>query len=121
MKNILVGNDSKSLRQLVVFSLSSNGYRTLGAKDGIEGLYLAKRQAFDLVVTDVNMPNMDGIDLVKELRKLDNYQTTPLLILTTESDSSSKAREKKAGVTAWLEKPFNPLQLISTIEDILGN
>ncbi len=119
MTKILVVDDSNSIRDMVNFTLKSAGYQTDDAKDGLEGLNKAKASAFDLVITDVNMPNMDGITLCQELRKLPNFRFTPILMLTTESSGDMKMRGKAAGATGWLVKPFNPDKLLATIKRVV--
>ena len=89
------------------------------AVDGVEALDLAKQSTVDLVLTDVNMPRMDGITLVRELRGLSSYKFTPMLVLTTESGQDTKQRGKQAGATGWIVKPFSPEQLLSTIARVL--
>ena len=81
---------------------------------------IAKQEKFDLVLTDVNMPNMNGIELVQQLRQLDDFKFTPMLMLTTESAGDMKMQGKQAGATGWIVKPFNPEQLLSTIKRVLG-
>lgn len=120
MANILAVDDSASLRQMVVFTLKSAGHQVSEAQDGIEGLEVAKRQSFDLVITDVNMPRMDGISMIRELRKLPAYRGTPLLMLTTESGADKKMQGKQAGATGWVVKPFNPDKLLTVIQRVLG-
>ena len=90
------------------------------AVDGREALQIAERQKFDLVITDVNMPNMDGITLVRELRNLASYKFVPMLVLTTEATAERKQQGKAAGATGWLVKPFNPERLLATIAKVLG-
>ena len=116
---ILAVDDSASMRQMVRFTLESAGYRVVQAVDGIEALDFAKNSAVDLVLTDVNMPRMDGITLVRELRGLNTYKFTPMLVLTTESGQDTKQRGKQAGATGWIVKPFSPEQLLSTIARVL--
>jgi two-component system chemotaxis response regulator CheY len=109
------------MRQMVGVTLKSAGYEVLEACDGQEALNLAKSQAaVDLVITDVNMPNMDGITLVRELRGLESYKFVPLLVLTTEATTERKQAGKAAGATGWLVKPFNPERLLATINKVLG-
>jgi two-component system chemotaxis response regulator CheY len=105
---------------MVAFTLKSAGHEVVEAGDGVEALSAAKRGRFDVVVSDVNMPNMDGITLVRELRKLPDFKFTPILMLTTESGTDRKMDGKKAGATGWLVKPFNPDQLLKTINKVLG-
>jgi two-component system chemotaxis response regulator CheY len=107
------------MRQMVRYTLEGAGYEVIQAADGVEALDLAKGRGVDLVLTDVNMPRMDGITLVKELRGLDNYKFTPMLVLTTESGPETKQRGKQAGATGWIVKPFNPDQLLATIARVL--
>lgn len=120
MASILAVDDSSSMRQMVSFTLKSAGYDVTDAEDGQVALNIAKTKSFDLVITDVNMPNMDGISLIAELRKLPNFKFTPLLMLTTESSSDKKQAGKNAGATGWIVKPFNPDQLLAVIKRALG-
>ena len=120
MTSILAVDDSASMRQMVSFTLKGAGFDVREATDGVEALEIAKTESFDLVLTDVNMPNMSGIELVKNLRQLDNYKFTPMLMLTTESAGDMKMQGKQAGATGWIVKPFNPDQLLSTIKRVLG-
>ncbi len=120
MANILAVDDSASMRQMVAFTLKGAGYDVTEAADGDEALQLAKKTQYNLVLTDINMPNMNGIELTRELRALPNYKFTPILTLTTESTSDKKQEGKMAGATGWIVKPFNPDQLISTVKKVLG-
>ena len=119
MPRILAVDDSPSMRQMVSATLTSAGYEVDQAEDGVQALQLAGKHRFDLVITDVNMPNMDGITLVRELRGKPNYKFVPLLILTTEATSERKMAGKSAGATGWLVKPFNPDRLLATIQKVL--
>lgn len=118
-KSILAVDDSASMRQMVRYTLEGAGYQVIQAADGVEALDLAKTRGVDLVLTDVNMPRMDGITLVKELRGLDTYKFTPMLVLTTEAGPETKMRGKQAGATGWIVKPFQPDQLLATIARVL--
>ncbi len=120
MASILAVDDSASMRQMVSFTLKGAGYDVTEAADGVEALNIAKANKFNLVLTDVNMPNMDGITLTKELRALPDYKFIPILTLTTESSSDKKMAGKSAGATGWIVKPFNPDQLLATIKKVLG-
>ena len=120
MASILTVDDSTSMRQMVSFTRKGAGYEVVETVDGVEALEVAKTRSFDLVVTDVNMPNMDGITLIKELRNLPDYKFTPLLMLTTESAAEKKQQGKAAGATGWIVKPFDPEQLLGTIKKVLG-
>ncbi|HVF16201.1 MAG TPA: response regulator [Steroidobacteraceae bacterium] len=116
---ILAVDDSASMRQMVRFTLEGAGYKVVQAADGVEALTIAKSNNADLVLTDVNMPRMDGLSLVRELRALDHYKFVPMLVLTTESGNDTKQRGKEAGATGWIVKPFNPEQLLATIARVL--
>jgi two-component system chemotaxis response regulator CheY len=116
---ILAVDDSASMRQMVRFTLQGAGYEVVQAADGVEALEYAKSNPAHLVITDVNMPRMDGITLVKELRELPHYKGIPMLVLTTESSQDVKARGKQAGATGWIVKPFNPEQLLATVSRVL--
>ncbi len=120
MASILAVDDSTSMRQMVLFTLKGAGYEVVEASDGVEALDIAKTRGFDMVITDVNMPNMDGITLIGELRGLPSFKFTPLLMLTTESSPEKKQQGKAAGATGWIVKPFNPEQLLSTVKKVLG-
>lgn len=120
MASILAVDDSASMRQMVTFTLKNAGHDVTEAEDGVQALGIAKGKSFDLVITDVNMPNMDGITLIKELRALPAFKFTPMLMLTTESSGDKKAEGKAAGATGWIVKPFNPDQLIATVTKVLG-
>lgn len=119
MARILAVDDSASMRQMVSFTLKGAGHEVLEASDGVEALALAQKGAVDLVISDVNMPNMDGITLIGELRKLPSYKFVPILMLTTESSADKKGQGKAAGATGWIVKPFNPDQLLATIKRVL--
>jgi two-component system, chemotaxis family, chemotaxis protein CheY len=120
-KSILVVDDSPSMRQLLGVTLRSAGYQVIEASDGQEALDYARKNPVDLVLTDVNMPHMDGITLIAQLRTLNHYYLTPLLLLTTETSPERKVDGKQAGATGWITKPFSPQQLISTLERVLGS
>jgi len=120
-KTILIADDSAAIRQMVTFILKSAGYAVIEATDGEEALAQARTKAIDLVLTDQNMPNMDGLTLVKTLRGLPKYATTPILVLTTESADEKKKQGKDAGANGWLVKPFNPDTLLNIINKFLGS
>lgn len=117
---ILAVDDSASMRQMVAFTLKQAGFDVTEAVDGAHALEIAKSQSFNLVLCDVNMPNLDGIGLVRALRALPPYKFIPMLMLTTESAPEKKQEGKAAGATGWLVKPFNPEQLISTVRHVIG-
>ena len=118
-QTILAVDDSASMRQMVRYTLEGAGYKVVQAADGVEALEFAKTSTADLVLTDVNMPRMDGLTLLRELRSLARYKFTPMLVLTTESGQDTKQRGKQAGATGWIVKPFNPEQLLATIAKVL--
>ena len=120
MATILTVDDSASMRQMITFTLKSGGHEVVEACDGQEGLEKAKSKKFNLVISDVNMPVMDGISMIKELRAQDDYKFVPILMLTTEGAGDKKQEGKAAGATGWIVKPFNPSQLLSTINKVLG-
>src|ERR1700761_2664766 len=121
MPRILALDYSPSMRQMVGVTLKSAGYEVLEACDGQEALNMAKEQAaVDLVITDVNMPNMDGITLVRELRLLPHFRGVPLLVLTTEATEKKKQEGKAAGATGWIVKPFDPQRLLSAVARVDG-
>jgi two-component system chemotaxis response regulator CheY len=120
MKNILIVDDSRSLRNMVAFSLISGGYQVVEAQDGVEGLKMAQQESFDVVLTDQNMPNMDGLTLIAQLRTLPAYNKTPILMLTTESSDEMKSKGRLAGATGWLVKPFDPQKLLDVIKKVVG-
>jgi two-component system chemotaxis response regulator CheY len=118
-KKILAVDDSASMRQMVLFILQGAGYEVIQACDGVEALDWARQSDADLVLTDVHMPRMDGIALVRELRGLPSYKLVPMLILTTESSQDKKLDGKRAGATGWIVKPFNPPQLLATVARVI--
>ena len=120
MKKILAVDDSRSLSNMVAFSLRSTGYQVTEAEDGVEGLALAKQEQFDLVLTDQNMPNMDGLTLIGQLRTLPSYAKTPILKLTTESSDEMKSKGRAAGANGWLIKPFDPQRLLDVVKKVIG-
>jgi two-component system chemotaxis response regulator CheY len=105
---------------MVSFTLKGAGHQVVEAQDGQDALNKAKTQQFDLIITDVNMPVMDGITFIRNLRGEANYKFTPMLMLTTESSTDKKAEGKAAGATGWIVKPFNPDQLLNTVKKVLG-
>ncbi len=116
MARILAVDDSSAMRQMVSVTLRSAGHEVVAACDGREALNIVRKQPpLDLVITDINMPNMDGITLVRELRLLAPYRGVPLLVLTTEASAEKKQEGKAAGATGWIVKPFNPERLLATV------
>jgi len=119
-KKILVVDDSASMRGMVSFTLKGAGFEVKEAEDGVAGADAAAAEPFDVVLADVNMPRMDGISMVREIRKLPGYSGVPILVLTTESHQEKKQEGKAAGATGWLVKPFDPEQLLATVRRVLG-
>lgn len=119
MHSILAVDDSASMRQMVTFTLKSAGYHVVEAVDGQDALEKSVQQDFDLVLTDQNMPRMDGINLTKNLRNHPKFKATPILILTTESSDQMKQMGRNAGATGWMVKPFDPAKLIEVIRKVI--
>jgi len=118
-KTILVIDDSDSMRQVIHISLKKFGYDVIEAVDGKDGLSKLAGQKINLIICDVNMPNMDGITFVREMKKLAAHKFTPVIMLTTESQESQKQEGKKAGARAWIVKPFKPEILQSAVEKLV--
>jgi two-component system chemotaxis response regulator CheY len=119
-KTVLAVDDSASIRQMVSFTLKSAGYDVVEAVDGMDGLEKAKAKGVNLVLTDQNMPRMDGLTLIKSLRAMPQYAATPILMLTTESSDAMKSQGRAAGATGWLVKPFDPQKLIEVVRKVIG-
>jgi two-component system, chemotaxis family, chemotaxis protein CheY len=120
MARILVVDDSITMRQMVGFTLEKAGHDCYAAEDGVAALKACDSEDFDLIITDVNMPHMNGLDLVKELRKRPGTKAKPILVLTTEADAAKKASGRLAGATGWIVKPFNPQALIDVLPRVLA-
>ena len=118
-KTILVVDDSASLRQVVGIALKGAGYEVVEAVDGKDALTKLDGRKVHLIISDVNMPNMDGISLVKEIKKLPAYKFTPIVMLTTESADTKKSEGQAAGAKAWMLKPFNPPQLLAVVQKLV--
>ena len=117
---ILAVDDSATIRQMVSFTLKSAGYHVVEANDGQDGLEKARAHRVNLVLTDQNMPRMDGLTLIRSLRGMPDYSNVPILVLTTESSQEMKANGRAAGATGWLVKPFEPRRLIEVIKKVIG-
>lgn len=118
--NILTVDDSASIRMTTKIALSNAGYQVTEAVDGLDGLNKAKSADFDLIVTDLNMPNMNGLAMIEALRQSPAHTGIPIIFLTTESDADMKSRAKAAGATGWITKPFDPEQLVKIARKVLG-
>ncbi len=119
MTAILAVDDSPSMRDMVRITLSGAGFEVTAACDGREALEKAREKSFDLVLLDVNMPHVDGIQVIRGLRADASYRHVPILMLTTESSADRKREGKEAGATGWIVKPFDPTQLVATIHRVL--
>ena len=116
--NIVTIDDSRTMRDMLKLVLTDAGHRVAQAVDGLDGLDLLERETPDVIITDINMPRMDGFGFIVEARKIDRIRSVPILVLTTESDAEKKARAKKAGATGWIVKPFEPRKLIDIIHRV---
>ncbi|RPH46732.1 MAG: response regulator [Burkholderiales bacterium] len=119
MRSILAVDDSASMRQMVSFTLRSSGYDVIEAVDGQDALDKLGDKQVDLVLTDQNMPRMDGLTLIKQLRVQERFKRTPILVLTTESSDEMKQAGRAAGATGWMVKPFDPARLLEVIGKVL--
>lgn len=118
-KNILIVDDAASIRQVTGIALKGAGYDVIEAVDGRDALGKLNGDKINLIITDVNMPNMDGISFIKEVKKLPNYKFTPIIVLTTESQDEKKREGQAAGAKAWVVKPFRPEQLLSAVSKLV--
>ena len=117
---ILAVDDSPSMREMLAAVLRDSGYQVVEAEDGVKALEVAKSRPVDVVLTDQNMPNMDGLSLVKNLRSLPAYKDTPIMMLTTESSAEMKQKGRDAGATGWMVKPFDPDKLVRMLKALIG-
>uniref|UniRef100_Q07SE0 Response regulator receiver protein n=1 Tax=Rhodopseudomonas palustris (strain BisA53) TaxID=316055 RepID=Q07SE0_RHOP5 len=117
-KRVLAVDDSKTMRDMVTFTLKKAGFEVAEAEDGQRALAVLNTAKFDLIITDLNMPNMDGITLIKQVRAASSHRAVPILILTTETDGAKKADGKAAGATGWLVKPFSPEKLVELVQRV---
>jgi len=117
-KIALTVDDSKTIREMVSFTLKNAGYQILEAEDGVKAVDIIKANNVDVVITDLNMPNMNGIDLIKAIRANPKYSAVPILMLTTEGDANKKVEGKNAGATGWIVKPFQPEKLVEVIKRV---
>jgi two-component system chemotaxis response regulator CheY len=117
-KKVLTVDDSKTMREMVSFTLRGAGYEVMEAEDGVDALKVLGNGSVDLVITDINMPNMDGVTLTRQLRAKPNFKSTPILILTTEGGEEKKAAGRAAGATGWIVKPFAPDKLLQVVNKV---
>jgi len=120
MAKILSVDDSKVIRDLVEAVLIDNGHDVTTANDGVEGLAEVRNQQFDLILSDINMPNMTGISMISKVRRLPGYEHIPIIMLTTESSDFKKSKAKNMGATGWLQKPFDPERLMKAVNKLVG-
>lgn len=118
-KKIMTVDDSSSVRQMVGFTLKEAGYDVVEASDGKDALQQLSSPV-DMIITDLNMPNMDGLELIRQVRTMSSYKFTPIIMLTTESQAEKKQTGKQAGATGWIVKPFKPEQLLGVVKKVLG-
>ncbi len=119
-KKVLTVDDSKTMRDMVSFTLKSVGFEVIEAEDGKDALAKLGDGKVDVVITDLNMPNMDGFELIRNLRARSTHKFTPILMLTTEGDDTKKQEGKNAGATGWIVKPFNPEKLVQVVNKVCG-
>jgi two-component system, chemotaxis family, chemotaxis protein CheY len=117
-RTALVVDDSFTMRNMVSLSLKEENFDVTVAEDGVDALKQAKGKKFDVIITDINMPNMNGLELIEKLRAIDNFKFTPILVLTTEGGDDKKKEGKRLGATGWIVKPFNPQTLITVINKV---
>lgn len=119
-RTILTVDDSRTMRDMLKMALVEAGYDVVQAVDGLDGLEVLKGTVPDVIVTDINMPKLDGFGFIEAVRALQKFRGVPILVLTTESDQEKKARARSAGATGWIVKPFNPEKLVSAIRRVLA-
>ena len=117
-KTVLTVDDSRTMRDMLMLALKDAGYRVVQAEDGVHGLEVLQAESPDIVITDINMPRMDGFGFIEGVRKTDQYRATPILVLSTEGDQEKKNRAKAAGATGWIVKPFNAEKLVDAVRRV---
>ena len=120
-KTIITVDDASTIRKMVSFTLQPTGHRVLEAADGTQAMDLLRKEAVDLILSDINMPNMNGSELTRQVRTLPQHSTTPIILLTTESEPQKKAEGKAAGASGWIVKPFKQDQLLALVNKVLPN
>ena len=119
-KSILIVDDSETVRQVLQLALGNAGYRVIEAEDGYDALGKLSGARVDMLITDLNMPNMDGLELIKKVREGGQHRFTPIVMLTTESSGEKKKAGREAGASGWIVKPFKPEQLLKVVKMVLG-
>lgn len=117
-KTVLTVDDSRTMRDMLMLALSDAGYRVVQAEDGVHGLDVLRSATPDVIITDINMPRMDGFGFIEGVRGDDHHRAVPILVLTTESDATKKDRARRAGATGWIVKPFDPVKLVEAIRRV---
>ena len=117
-KTVLTVDDSRTMRDMLMLALKDAGYRVVQAEDGVHGLEVLQAETPDIVITDINMPRMDGFGFIEGMRANPDHKATPVLVLTTESDAAKKQRAREAGATGWIVKPFDPVRLVDAVRRV---
>ena len=117
-KTVLTVDDSRTMRDMLMLALKDAGYRVVQAEDGVHGLEVLQAESPDIVITDINMPRMDGFGFIEGMRADPHHKATPVLVLTTESDAAKKQRARDAGATGWIVKPFDPAKLVDAVRRV---
>ncbi|WP_296175833.1 response regulator, partial [uncultured Brevundimonas sp.] len=117
-KTVLTVDDSRTMRDMLMLALKDAGYRVVQAEDGVHGLEVLQAERPDIVITDINMPRMDGFGFIEGMRADPHHKATPVLVLTTESDAAKKQRAREAGATGWIVKPFDPAKLVDAVRRV---
>ncbi|WP_159725980.1 response regulator [Methylosinus sp. Ce-a6] len=117
-KTILTVDDSRTMREMLMLALSEAGFSVVQAEDGVHGLEVLEKETPDVIVTDINMPRMDGFGFIEGVRRHEKHRGVPILVLTTESDGEKKDRARRAGATGWIVKPFSPVKLVDAIRRV---
>ena len=120
MKTVLTVDDSRTMREMLLLALQGAGFQVLQAEDGLKGLEVLKERAADVIITDINMPRLDGFGFIEHVRRDTAHRAVPILVLTTESDAEKKNRARRAGATGWIVKPFHPVKLVDAIRRVAG-
>ena len=117
-KTVLTVDDSRTMRDMLMLALKDAGYRVVQAEDGVHGLEVLQAESPDIVITDINMPRMDGFGFIEGMRADPANRSIPVLVLTTESDAAKKQRAREAGATGWIVKPFDPAKLVDAVRRV---